>query len=389
MVNILKTGNTSQSLFGDAVFTPSGASNPVLGYAQPGGATMTVSGTPGAGLGYAQNFATMFNQGQAQQGGGGGGGGGLGGGGGGGWPALLKEYQNALDKANLANEQRYAEGKGVLQSGNMAAGGFLSDAQKILSGSGEEAVAKLDMMDELRRRNLQDTIFNMNTEIDQQLVDQGLTASSEIIPRKTTATMNALTGLEATLGTQQAGLLADTGRLKAGVSAQQAQASQGGAQALANFIADRNDIGPDLQYMQQLINQYAQGQGLANRFSGMVGGGGGMSGGNMFGNTSGMGGVLGNALQQGMNFQIPAMAWGPFGGGVGGHAAVWNAGQNMQGVLNARPNPQQAARQEYITYWTNMANQIRDRFPQFRGQRLTVPQMQQIIAWFQGGAANR
>ena len=52
-----------EKLFGRGVnFTPSGASNPYLGYSRPGGPKMTVSGTPGASLGQAANLASFFNR---------------------------------------------------------------------------------------------------------------------------------------------------------------------------------------------------------------------------------------------------------------------------------------------------------------------------------------
>ena len=52
-----------EKLFGRGVnFTPSGASNPYLGYANQGGPTMTVSGTPGSSFGQAANLASFFNR---------------------------------------------------------------------------------------------------------------------------------------------------------------------------------------------------------------------------------------------------------------------------------------------------------------------------------------
>ena len=142
---------------------------------------------------------------------------------------LAQQYQNALDEANRANEQRYGDTIGELQ-------GVRSRAMGRLAGYGQQAA------DDIRERYSDQQSANY-----QSLVSRGLGNSS--------------LRLSSALGTERE-MNRDLRRLNESIIGQQNAADIGTTNALAQMMASRVDQQPDLGQMAALYgNLGASGYG--------------------------------------------------------------------------------------------------------------------------------
>ena len=354
-------------------------------------------------------------------------GGGIGGGGNYSFDAIMRDYQAALDSANRANEERYKAaletlGTGYGQAGEALVGGgeYLQGAigqarddlqtgygaaeEAVLRGrenvdaATEEAIARLDMSDELRRKSLESNLQNLSTGIDQALIDRGIAQGSEVLPHRTTAWARMLGDLEAQLGIKQAetgmqgaGLqqqsgrdianvasaggkeLASTGLIGAEKTLQVgrdiAQVARDRALQQAGVMERREDIGPDLGLYAQLLQNAAQGQYASNMY--------------------GAGGVGGAAGTGGLNIVSPQSLGYNLGGpgGMSGHDYTWQMGQMWGAPGGASSGGSGKMTNEQKQNWTQRANDIRSYMAQ-RGKtvgKLTPAEILQYEAMARGG----
>lgn len=157
-------------------------------------------------------------------------------------PCNSPDFQKAVkfkqDEANKANEDRYAEGKGVITQGNTAAQGAISQALASSQGIGTQATNRINTAEQAGLAGNQQSAINRglgNTTIVDSL-NRGTQRNAE----------DARQGVDEQVANRQIG-----------INQQQAALSMQGASSLSNFIAARNDVGPDPALYANLAQQAA------------------------------------------------------------------------------------------------------------------------------------
>lgn len=250
---------------------------------------------------------------------------------------IIAQMQKAQSDANAANESRYTQGLSELTGARTTLQGLYDQAQSMVQGLGQSAITDA---------NRSSTRAGAATR--QQLISSGL--------GNTTIVGSMMRGNEEDRQRAMERINEQQASMRAGLATQRAGAQMGASGSIADFIAARNDVGPDPGLYSSLIQAAAAGQeatkpttvfgGLGpnaragldafgdpmGRYGG-GGSGGGSGGGDIFGGGSGGGGGGGGGSARyipprsgggGLSTGGPTSSWGP--GGTGGISGAIGGG---------------------------------------------------------------
>jgi hypothetical protein len=280
-------------------------------------------------------------------------------------PIVAGSIQSAIDSAqagqnaaNTANNQRYTQGLGVLSNTGTQANQFAAQGQQQL-GAGEQsaqgfiqnAIANNAGFGTAARQRVQQGLQNAQGSTAQSAVSRGIgnTTVLDALQRgnardaeqQNQAIDEAAANRASALNLQQANTATTFAGQKANQSNAQGNAARTGGNDIASFIANRNDVAPNLGEYANLVQGAAQGGpgkmtgttiNAPASYTGGLGRGGFASGGGSGGQSGGFQGGAGGAV-----------SGGSFGsGGYSGPGTGSSAGGNgpSSGPIASAINPQ-------------------------------------------------
>lgn len=160
--------------------------------------------------------------------------------------SYINAFQTGQNQSNQANNQRYNQGLGVLNSGGQSAQGYLG-----------QALANTQSLGEGERQQLAQQYQNQSGQVAQSAVSRGL--------GNTTVTDALQSGVNRTRDLGNINLNESLARQSAAVQQQQAAQANQTSGSIANFIQGRNDVGPDAGLLSNLVTGAASNPGNAVR----------------------------------------------------------------------------------------------------------------------------
>jgi hypothetical protein len=136
--------------------------------------------------------------------------------------------------ANKANEQRYQQGLGILQEGHTNAAGLLTQSLADIANNGVAAGNRINQQEK-----------DASGKAYQSSVSRGLT--------DTTIMDSLQRGVSRDANDARLSLEESQNSQRSGIRQQQANEQLGGTGNIANFIAARNDVGPNLGQLASLV----------------------------------------------------------------------------------------------------------------------------------------
>jgi len=159
---------------------------------------------------------------------------------------IIRQLQEAQTAANAANEARYQQGLATLTGGRQTLQNLYGQAGSLIGEVGKSAIEDISR-----------GAVRQGGQTRQDLITSGLA--------NTTIAGAMARGVEEDRRRSMRQVEEDQARLRSGLATQQAGAEMGAAGGIADFIASRSDVAPDMSIYSSLIQAASAQEGAPSR----------------------------------------------------------------------------------------------------------------------------